>query len=186
MKERIIYITLGLVLVVILAFVGKYIREEHYPLPDAPRAGWEPYVSHLDAQRESIFVDSAGTKLEAELFIPNGGYEKKPTVVFSVGSGDSLYQNYAYGLVETYILDVFLSHDFVVLLFNKRGMGLSEGNYVKNSIEGRAAGVFAAVETIKTHPNIDAENIGLIGHSQGGWVVSLAAAEHPDIAFSSV
>jgi dipeptidyl aminopeptidase/acylaminoacyl peptidase len=167
MKKRIIYIILGLVLVLVLAFVGKYIREEHYPLPVAPSAEWENYVDHLDAQRESFFVDSAGTKLEAELFIPNEGKVKKPAVVFAVGSGDSLYQNYAFGLIETYVLDVFLSHDFAVLLFNKRGMGLSEGNYVKSSIEGRAADVYAAVESIKSHPNIDAENIGLIGHSQG-------------------
>jgi len=128
-------------------------------------------------------VDANGTKLEAELFIPNVGSNKKPAVVFSPGSGDSLYQNYAPGLIETYILDVFLSHDFAVLLVNKRGMGQSEGNYVKNSIEGRAEDIYAAVKSIKGHPKIDAENIGLIGHSQGGWVVTQTAAEHPDVAF---
>jgi len=183
MNRKIFYAILGLAVIVGLAIFANYIREEHYPLPVAPSAEWEPYVSQLNAQREFFFVDSDGTKLEAELFIPNGGNDKKPAVVFVAGSGDSLYQNYAFGLVETYILDVFLSHDIAVLLINKRGMGLSEGNYVKNGIEGRAADVYTAVESIMTHPNIDAENIGLIGHSQGGWVVSLVAAEHPEIAF---
>jgi pimeloyl-ACP methyl ester carboxylesterase len=183
MKKRGFFSIVGLILVVGLVFIAKSIREEHYPLPIAPSDQWEPYVNALDARREAFFVDSDGTKLEAELFIPNGGNDKKPAVVFVAGSGDSLYQNYGYGLVETYILDVFSSHDIAVLLINKRGMGLSEGNYVKNSIEGRAADIFAAVESIMTHPNIDAGNIGLIGHSQGGWVVSLVAAEHPEIAF---
>ena len=70
-----------------------------------------------------------------------------------------------------------------VLLVNKRGMGQSEGNYVKNDMQGRADDLYAAVQSIQGHPSIDADNIGLIGHSQGGWVVGLTAAQHSDIAF---
>jgi len=183
MKKRTIYIIVSLFLLVGIFFAVKTIRYEHYPVSVEPSETWEPYVNSLDAQREAFFFESDGIKLEAELFIPNGGSEKKPAVVFAPGSGDSLYQNYAKDFVETYILDFFLSHDFVVLLVNKRGMGQSEGNYVKNSIEGRAVDVYAAVQSIRTNPQIDAGDIGLIGHSQGGWVVTHAAALHPDIAF---
>jgi len=183
MKKRIAYGVISLLLAVGLYFGVKTIREDHYPLPIKPSETWEPFVSSLDVQHEAFFVESDGLKLEADLFIPNGGQEQKPAVVFTPGSGDSLYQNYAWGFVETYVLDVFLSHDFAVLLVNKRGMGQSEGNYVKNSIEGRAGDIYAAVESIKNHPSIDADNIGLVGHSQGGWVVVQAAAEHPNIAF---
>jgi hypothetical protein len=183
MNKKIIYGVISLLAIVGLFFAVKSIRYEHYPAPLEPSAEWKPFVNSLDAQHEAFFVDANGVKLEAELFIPNGGQEQKPAVVFSPGSGDSLYQNYAWGLVETYVLDVFLSHDFAMLLVNKRGMEQSEGNYVKNSIGGRAEDIYAAVESLKGHPKIDAENIGLIGHSQGGWVVVQAAAEHPDIAF---
>jgi len=183
MKKWIIFSVVSLIVVFGLFFAVKSIRYEHYPVQKEPSADWVPYVSSLDIQREAFFVDANGTKLEAELFIPNVGSDKKPAVVFSPGSGDSLYQNYAPGLIETYILDVFLSHDFAVLLVNKRGMGQSEGNYVKNSIKGRAEDIYAAVKSIKDHPQIDAENIGLVGHSQGGWVVAQTAADHPDIAF---
>lgn len=183
MKKRIILIIVGLIVLAGVFFAGKYIREEHYPLPVEPSAEWEPFINSLDAERISYFVNSGGTMLEADLFIPNGGSEKKPALVFTTGSGDSAYQNYAYGFVETYILDIFLSRDFAVLLVNKRGMGQSEGNYVKNSIEGRAEDVWAAVQSIQDHPQVDPDKIGIAGHSQGGWVVSLAAAEHPEIAF---
>lgn len=183
MKKRVIYIIVGLALIIGIPVTVKSIREAHYPLPIQPSEDWEPYISSLDVQREAFFVDSDGINLEVELFIPNGGNDKKPAVVFSPGSGDSIYQNYAYGFVETYILDIFLSYDFAVLLVNKRGMGLSEGNYVKNSIKGRAVDIWAVVQSIQNHPQIDADNIGLAGHSQGGWVVSLAASEHPEIAF---
>lgn len=183
MKKKIIFSVVSLLVAVGLFFAVKSIRYEHYPVQKEPSAEWGPYINSLDVQREAFFVDADGVKLEAELFIPNGGSNQKTAVVFSPGSGDALYQNYSYGLLETYVLDVFLSHDIAVLLVNKRGMGKSEGNYVKNSIEGRAEDIYAAVKSIKNHPQIDAENIGLIGHSQGGWVVTLTAAEHPDTAF---
>ena len=183
MNKRMIKIVVGLLVVAGLIFAGWKIRIDHYPLQVEPSTTWEPFINSLDAEQKSYFVNSDGTMLEADLFIPNGGSEKKPAVVFTPGSGDSDYHNYANGLLETYVLDVFLSHDFAVLLVNKRGMGQSEGNYVKNSMQGRAEDVWAAVQSIQTHPQIDADNIGLIGHSQGGWVVTQVAADHPEIAF---
>lgn len=184
MDKRIRTLIITLVVIASAYFAWKYVRDEHHPIPIQPSETWEPFVNSLDAQHETIFVEAEdGTMLEADLFIPNGGKEKKPAVVFTPGSGDSLYQNYAPGLIETYILDLFLERDIAVLLVNKRGMGQSEGNYVKNSIEGRASDLYAAVKMLQTYPQIDAENVGVAGHSQGGWVVTQAAAEHPDIAF---
>jgi pimeloyl-ACP methyl ester carboxylesterase len=81
------------------------------------------------------------------------------------------------------VLDVFLSRDIAVLLTNKRGVGKSEGNWLKQGIEGRADDAYAAVRALQDHPSIDADRIGLVGHSQGGWVVTQAAAEHEDVAF---
>ena len=183
MNKRMIRIVVGLLALAGMFFAGWKIRIDHYPLQVEPSTTWEPFINSLDAKQESYFVNSDGTMLEADLFIPSGGSEKKPAVVFSPGSGDSDYHNYSNGLVETYILDVFLSHDVAVLLVNKRGMGQSEGNYVKNSMQGRAEDIWAAVQSIQTHPQIDGDNIGLIGHSQGGWVVTQVASDHPEIAF---
>jgi len=183
MKKRNILILIGLLLAAGLFYGSRSVYYEYYPVPIEPSAEWEPFVSTLDVQREAFFVDVDGIKLEAELFIPNGGAEQKAAVLFAPGSGDSLYQNYSPGFIETYILDVFLSRDIAVLLVNKRGMGLSEGLHTSLSIEGRAEDVIASVRAIQTHPQIDSENIGLVGHSEGGWVVNYAAAQNPEIAF---
>jgi hypothetical protein len=53
------------------------------------------------------------------LFIPTGGSGTMAAVIYSLGSGDSPYQNYAWGYVETCISDVFLDRDMAVLLVNK-------------------------------------------------------------------
>jgi pimeloyl-ACP methyl ester carboxylesterase len=62
-------------------------------------------------------------------------------------------------------------------------MGQSEGLYTASSIEGRGADVIAAVRTLQGHPKIEPDRIGLIGHSEGGWVVTYAAAQYPEVAF---
>ena len=183
MKKRIFIIAGALVAAVLIFLAVRYIRYEHYPVQKDPSPEWDSRVSAMDAQREPFFVDSDGVLLEAELFIPNGGSDVKAAAVFSPGSGDALYQNYAYGLIETYVLDVFLQRDMIVLLVNKRGMGESDGNYVKNDFQGRADDLYAAVQSIQGHPSVDAENIGLIGHSQGGWIIGLTASQRDDIAF---
>ena len=86
MVKKIGIIIVGLLVLVGLFYGGWQIRREHYPLPVEPSSTWEPFINALDAEQEAFFVDSDGTKLEAELFIPNGGAEKKSAVVFSPGS----------------------------------------------------------------------------------------------------
>lgn len=184
MNKRNILIVIGLFAAIGLFFSGKSVYYEFYPVPKDPSETWLPYVNSLDAQIESFFVETAdGVRLEAELFIPNGGTNRKPAIVFAPGSGDALYQHYDPDFVETYLLDTFLAHDFAVLLVNKRGMGASEGLYTSRSIEGRAEDLLASAQTLRAHPQIDAAQIGLVGHSEGGWVVAYAAAQDPEIAF---
>ena len=53
---------------------GKSLRNEYYPVHVDPSPEWEPYVSSLQVERKPFFVEADdGVKLEAELFIPNGG-----------------------------------------------------------------------------------------------------------------
>jgi pimeloyl-ACP methyl ester carboxylesterase len=184
MQKRTVFKYASLILLPVLAFFTvRSVRNTHYPVPVEVKPEWAPYVESLDAQNESLFIDSDGTLLEADLFIPNGGQSQKPAVIFTGGSGDGIYQSYSREMIEKYVLGVFLERDMAVLLVNKRGMGQSEGNYVSNSIEGRAADMYAALQTLQSHPAIDPDNIGLIGHSQGGWVVTEAAGTYPEVAF---
>ncbi len=178
-KKTIVMLVVAALMVV--AAVLAYRADQ--PAKVAPNPEWEASVSSPDLVREKFLVESGDLKLEAELIIPVGGREVKPAAIFAPGSGDSLYQNYAQGVVETYVQDVFFPRDMAVLYVNKRGMGQSEGNWLHNDFQGRADDVYAAVQYLQEHPSIDPDNIGLIGHSQGGWIVSLVAAQHDDVVF---
>ncbi|MGD8402383.1 MAG: alpha/beta fold hydrolase [Anaerolineales bacterium] len=175
-------IAIGIVLIIIIS-IGILGYRADQPYPTQPKQAWIDSVSGPDVIRESTFIKNDGLMLEADLILPVGGADKKPAVVFVGGSGDGLYQGYSNGFLETFIQGIFLPRNFAVFYFNKRGMGQSEGSWLNNSIQGRAEDAYAAVEFLKSHPAIDSQNIGVIGHSQGGWVVNLVASQHEDIAF---
>jgi pimeloyl-ACP methyl ester carboxylesterase len=169
--------------IVVFPVIGFLFYRADRPSPIAPDPAWEDVINRADVTREPTFVQRGRVELEADLLLPQGRSAALPAVIFVAGSGDALYQNYGGGLIEQYVLDVFLPRGIAVLLVNKRGMGQSSGSWLNNDFQGRADDVYAAVQDLQDHPSIDPARIGLIGHSQGGWIVNLVAAQHTDVAF---
>ena len=140
---------------------------------------WEALVTSPDILREHLFIQSGNVKLEADLLIPAGGKENKGAVIFITGSSANTYQAYL-GIAQKYVQELFLPRDTAVLFLNKRGMGESEGNWKHIDFQGRSDDLYAAVQFLKEHEGIDPDRIGIIGHSQGGYVVPITAAQHQD------
>lgn len=74
-------------------------------------------------------------------------------------------------------------HGVAVLGYDKRGVGGSTGDWNTASFDELAGDVVAAFEYLKTRRDIDSAQIGLLGVSQAGWVMPLAAVRATDIAF---
>lgn len=72
---------------------------------------------------------------------------------------------------------------FAVLGYDKRGVGGSGGNWREASFEDLAKDVVAAFEYLKSRPDIDSAQIGLLGWSQAGWIMPLAAVRAKQVAF---
>ena len=128
-------------------------------------------------------IDGDGVRLETELVMPVGGRDLKPAVVFVGGSGAAHFREYVPGFTEILIEEIFLPRDIAVFYYNKRGVGESSGSWKWGSIERRAEDTLTAVDHLRNEPGIDPNRIGLIGHSQGGWVVQLAGSLDEDIEF---
>ncbi len=75
-----------------------------------------------------------------------------------------------------------------VLLYDKRGTGSSSGNYQKASMDDLADDALAAVSYLKSRSDLNIEEIGLLGTSQGGWIAPMAAnkSEHVDFIILNV
>jgi pimeloyl-ACP methyl ester carboxylesterase len=135
---------------------------------------------------EEILFESGDLTLSGSLLFPEAA-GPHPAVVMLVGSGEYSYRRsweesrFAFWKL---ISEAMLDRGFAVLLFDKRGINRSEGSWTKSSFEDRANDALAAVAYLQSRPEIDAAAIGLVGHSQGGWVAQLAAAWAPtDVAF---
>ena len=70
-----------------------------------------------------------------------------------------------------------------MLGYDKRGVGESTGDWNAATYEDLAGDAISAVEYLKTRRDIDAAQIGLLGISQAGWIMPLAAIRTKDIAF---
>jgi dienelactone hydrolase len=144
--------------------------------------------NHLYSQERlasKVYFNSGEETIEGILIRPDNN-KNTPAVVFQQGSGAHSFDGYetkAWGPHGYYIEDVLLEQGYAVLYCNKRGLGESTGNWKKNSFYGRADDAYAAVNYLKTLDFIDPQRIGVSGHSQGGWIAQIVAAQHEDIAF---
>ena len=132
-----------------------------------------------------VYFESGEETIEGILIRPDND-DNTPAVVFQQGSGNHSFKGYeteAWGPHKFYIEDVLLEQGYAVLYCNKRGLGGSTGNWKKNSFYGRADDAYAAVTYLKSLSFIDSTRIGVSGHSQGGWIAQIVAAQHDDIAF---
>lgn len=141
-----------------------------------PPAGlsWRTSAGEWRAERlplTEVFgsFQSGELALRAKLVLPEGE-GRFPAVVFVHGSG-------ADSAVDTYYNPYKMAaHGIAGLAFDKRGTGGSEGDYNQN-FHLLSDDVAAAVDWLRTRPEIDPDNIHLAGYSQGGWIAPLAATK---------
>jgi pimeloyl-ACP methyl ester carboxylesterase len=79
--------------------------------------------------------------------------------------------------------DYLTRRGIAVLRFDERGVGASKGDRSQATSEDYARDVMAGIDFLKTRKEINPHLIGLIGHSEGGTIASLAAAKSPDVAY---
>jgi len=81
------------------------------------------------------------------------------------------------------LADFLTRRGIAVLRLDDRGFAKSTGDFASATTADFASDAKAAVEYLKTRKDIDATRIGLLGHSEGGIVAPMLAAETKDIAF---
>jgi dienelactone hydrolase len=169
MKKRLV-IMLAVVVVAVVAYV----------IISAPK----PAQVAADIRvGEEVSFPSQAEPLAASFLKPAGSAARLPAVVMVVGSGSYSYRSSwrpeRFGFWKG-IGEAFLAKGYAVLFLEKRGVNGSGGHWAKQSFADRAADVHAALDYLRSRPDIDGQRVGVCGHSQGGWVAQLAAVEYPD------
>jgi hypothetical protein len=134
-------------------------------------------LDDVPAQEDVAFANR-DIPLAGTLVIPSGP-GPFPGVVIVHGSGSSDRSNpwtsaYAAALVERGI---------AVLHPDKRGSGESGGDWRDASFLDLADDAMAATDVLSANSNVDTSRIGLIGFSQGGHIVPVAASRSLSVDF---
>lgn len=147
-----------------------------------PQVPTKPYSYR---EEEVLYKNNtAGIKLAATLTIP-AGKGPFPGVVLISGSGP-MDRDEDLGDVGhkpfLVLADYLTRKGIIVLRADKRGVGKSEGRWDSHAND-LATDAEAGVAFLRSRPEVNAQKIGLLGHSEGGIVASIVAARDSGIAF---
>ncbi|UCE21273.1 MAG: alpha/beta fold hydrolase [Candidatus Aminicenantes bacterium] len=81
------------------------------------------------------------------------------------------------------ISDYLTQNGIAVLRYDSRGVGGSTGNVYQSTFNDFAEDAIAALHYLKRRKDINPDQIGLCGHSQGGIVAPIVASRSDDVAF---
>ena len=146
-----------------------------------PQEPQKPYPYN----EEEVTFENAKDKitLAGTLTLPQGK-GPFPAVILISGSGPQNRDEELFGHKPFLVLSDYLTcRGVAVLRFDDRGTGKSTGNFNKATTADFASDVKAALAYLKTRKEIDPAKTGLIGHSEGGMVAPIVAAQSKEIAF---
>lgn len=109
---------------------------------------------------------------------------KYPAIIIASGTGPQDRDGTMAGTkMFARIANYLTPKGYIVLRMDDRGVGKTTGEYRYATTADFAQDVLGAVEFLKAKKNVDPAHIGLLGHSEGGAVISIAASQTKDIAF---
>ena len=133
---------------------------------------------------EQVKIPGNGFSLAGTLSRPaqaSGG--RLPAVVLVGGSGPTDRDSMAFGIpILGQIADALADAGFIVVRYDKRGIGQSGGRAESAALADYAEDVRATVKMLADRKDADPKRIVVIGHSEGGLVALMAAAKEKRIA----
>lgn len=127
--------------------------------------------------------ENAGISLAGTLTLPQGE-GPFPAVILVTGSGAQDRDESLMGHRPFLVLaDHLTRRGIAVLRYDDRGVAESEGDFSAALQADFAGDAHAALTYLRTRDEIDANRLGVIGHSEGGIVAPRVASEDDDVSF---
>ncbi len=156
-------------------------RVDEVAMPARPQEPKKPYP-YLE-QEVTFRNTEADATIAGTLTRPKAG-GPFPAVILITGSGAQDRDETVFGHRPFLVLADYLTRrGLAVLRTDDRGVGGSMGDVMSVTSRDFAGDVLAGVAYLKGRADIDPNRIGLIGHSEGGLIAPMAAAQSKDVAF---
>ena len=133
--------------------------------------------TRVERRQEEVRLTNGNVTLSGTLIFP-ATPPPHPVIVYAAGGS-------SYGTREMFrvFVEFFALHGVAGLIYDKRGLGSSTGDWLRAGFDELTDDALAGVRLLKARSDIDAHHIGLMGASQSGWIVALAASRSQDVAF---
>lgn len=134
---------------------------------------------------EDIFFENkeGGFSLGATISIPNGE-GPFPALILVSGSGSQNRDEEIFGHKPFKVIaDHLARRGIVVLRYDDRGVASSGGDVSGATSADFAVDARSAIDYLLQRPEVDPSKTGVIGHSEGGMIAFMLAAEYADVAF---
>jgi pimeloyl-ACP methyl ester carboxylesterase len=125
---------------------------------------------------EDIRIPANGFSLAGTVSKPPSAPGKLPAVILVSGSDPTDRDENVFGIpIFGQIADALADAGFIVLRYDKRGVGQSGGRSEAARLEHFAEDAKAAVKAISERKDVDRKRVALVGHGEGGWIALMAA-----------
>lgn len=133
-----------------------------------------------------VVPTSMGHQLAGTVTTP-AGPGPWPAVITSTGSGLQDRDGSLPSILPGYrpfrqLAEALTEAGVVVLRMDDRGFGGSGGNAATATTADFAEDIAAGIRWLRGRPGVDPDRIGVIGHSEGGIIAPMLAAEDPKLA----
>ncbi len=160
----------------------NFLKSSEEPIENIRPQHPSPPFSY-ELEEVSFLNSNVNISLRGTLTKPKGAGQF-PAVVLVGGSGPSDRDNQVLGHRPFYVLaDQLTKNGILVLRFDERGVGESEGDFKSATYTDLVQDVKFALEYLSKHPNVNQAKIGVIGHSEGGMIAMQIGAESNIPAF---
>jgi pimeloyl-ACP methyl ester carboxylesterase len=132
---------------------------------------------------EAVRIPANGFNLAGSLAKPAGATGRLAAVLLVGGSGPTDRDSTVFGIpILGQLAGALVEAGFLVLRYDKRGVGQSGGRNESSTILDYVDDVRAAVQWLDKRPDVDKRRIAVVGHSEGAWVAMVSAARDKRIA----
>jgi pimeloyl-ACP methyl ester carboxylesterase len=159
------------------------LHKTDHPVASQPKPQEPKRPLPYDELEVTVENKPAGVRLAGTLTKPRGA-GRFPAVVLVTGSGPQDRDESLMGHKPFLVLaDALTRKGIAVLRCDDRGTGKSTGEFAKATTNDFVTDALAAVAFLRARPDIDAAHVGLVGHSEGGLIAPMAAAQSKEVAF---
>lgn len=145
-----------------------------------------PQPPHQYESFETSFINPVGNQLKGTITKPfgNGSF---PAVILVSGSGPQNRNSEIFGHEPFLVMaDYFTQNGIVVLRYDERGVGESEGEFSSATSKDFFKDAQEGIRLLKSFDFVDPARMGMIGHSEGGLIAWMTAADAEDLGLQFV